>query len=388
MKLTVAVKLLPSSEQADALRQTLHRSNAASNYVSEVAWKERVFGKHSLQKLCYHEVRTRFELTAQAAIQACRKVADSYRLDKKTKRSYRPLGSIAYDDRILSWKPEASEVSIWTVAGREKMLFAADERARNMLKNRRGESDLVYRNGKFFLLATVEVEEPPVGEPEDWLGVDLGIVHLATDSDGKTHSGEQVEKSRKRYERIRSKLQAAGTKSAKRHLKKLSKRERRMKRDTNHVISKRLVSKVAKTNRGISLEDLTGIRSSAGAGNNVRRSRRSRHGKWAFHELRFFIEYKARLARVAVRAVDPRNTSRTCSECGHCEQANRKSRDDFLCKRSSCGHAAPADHNAARNISRADFMQPIAAENGDATHAPSRRSLSLAAIPRALAVGT
>jgi len=386
MKLTVAVKLLPSSEQADALRETLRRSNAASNYVSGVAWENRLFGKHALQKLCYHEIRTRFELTAQAAIQACRKVADSYRLDKRTKRSYRPLGSIAYDDRILSWKPEASEVSIWTITGREKMLFAADERAREMLKNRRGESDLLYRGGKFFLLVTVEVEEPPPSEavPEDWLGVDLGIVHLATDSDGEVYSGEQVEKSRKRYERIRSKLQSVGTKSAKRHLKKLSKRERRHKRDVNHCISKRLVSKAADTNRDISLEDLTGIR--ARAGNNVRRSQRSRHGKWAFNELREFVDYKARLAGVVVRTVDPRNTSRTCSECGHCEKANRKNRDDFLCK--SCGYAAPSDHNAAVNISRADFMQPIAAENGDATHAPSRRSLSPAAIPRALAVGS
>lgn len=382
MKLTVTVKLLPSSQQTDSLRQTLRRSNAASNHVSEVAWKESVFGKHALQKLCYHEVRTRFDLTAQAAIQACRKVADSYRLDKRTKRSYRPFGAIAYDDRILSWEPEDSEVSIWTVDGRQKMPFACDERAREMLDNRRGESDLIYRGGKFFLLATVEVEEPPPGTPDDWLGIDLGIVHLATDSDGETHSGELVEMSRKRYERIRSKLQAAGTKSAKRHLKKLSRRERRMKRDANHCISKRLVAKAAETNRGISLEDLKGIR--ARVGSNVRRSQRSKHSKWAFSELREFIGYKARLAGVAVKMVDPRNTSRVCSECGHCEKANRKSRDDFLCK--SCGYAAAADHNAALNICRAEFMQPVAAESGDVTHALSLGSS--AAIPHALAVGS
>ncbi len=382
MKLTVAVKLLPSGEQADALRETLRRSNAASNHASEIAWSERTFGKHSLQKLAYHEVKHRFSLTAQAAIQAIRKVADSYRLDKKAKRAYRKFGSVAYDDRILSWKPEASEVSIWTVAEkrRQRMPFACDERAREMLKNRRGESDLVYRGGKFFLLATVEVEEPPIeAEPEDWLGVDLGIVALATDSDGETHSGKQVEKSRKRYERIRSKLQAAGTKSAKRRLKKLAKRERRMKRDTNHIISKRLVSKAVETDRGISLEDLKGIRERS----NVGRSQRSRHRKWAFSELRSFIEYKARLAGVATRTVDPRNTSQTCSECGYCEKANRKNRDDFLCK--SCGHAASADHNAAVNISRGDFMRPIVAESKVVSHASS---VSSAAIPRALAVGS
>ncbi len=384
MKLTVAVKLLPSKEQADALRETLRRSNAASDYASEVAWESRTFGKHSLQKLAYGEVKERFSLTAQAAIQAIRKVADSYRLDRKTKRTYRKFGSVAYDDRILSWKPDGSEVSIWTVAEkhRQRMPFTCDERARQMLKARRGESDLVYREGRFFLLATVEVEEPPPGAPEEWLGADFGIVNLCTDSDGEVHSGERVEKSRKRYERIRSKLQAAGTKSAKRRLMKLAKRERRMKRDTNHCISKRLASKAEDTDRGISLEDLTGIRSRT-AGSNVRRAQRSRHGKWAFHELRFFVGYKARLAGVALKTVDPRDTSRTCSECGHCEKANRKSRDDFLCK--SCGFAAPADHNAAVNISRGDFMRPIVAESGGVSHTSS---VSPAAIPRALAVGS
>ena len=379
MKLIVAVKLLPSSAQANTLRETLRRSNAASNYISELAWAKRVFGKHALQKLTYHEVKSRFELAAQAAIQAVRKVADSYRLDKKTNRVYRKFGSIAYDDRILSWKSEVSEVSIWTVAGCEKMPFTCDERARRMLATRRGESDLVYRDGKFYLHATVEVEEPPSGEPEDWLGVDLGIVALATDSDGEAHTSERVEKSRKRYERIRSKLQSAGTKSAKRHLKKLAKRERRMKRDTNHVISKRLVSKAAESNRGISLEDLTGIRERS----TVRRSQRSRHGKWAFRELRLFVSYKARLAGVALKTVDPRNTSSTCSECGHCEKANRKSRDDFLCK--SCGFEASADHNAAINIGRGGFMRPIVAENEGVSHASTG---SPAAIPQALAVGS
>ncbi len=371
MKLTVAVKLLPSKKQADALRETLCRSNAAANHVSEVAWRERVFGKHALQKFTYRDVREGFGLGAQAAIQAIRKVADSYRLDRRMKRKYRKFGSVAYDDRILSWKPEESEISIWTIAEgeakhRQRMPFVCDERAREILRNRRGESDLVYRatpeGGKFFLLATVEVEAPPLTEtaPEDWLGVDLGIANLATDSDGEAHTSEKVEKSRRRYERIRSKLQAAGTKSAKRHLKKLAGRERRMKRDANHRISKRLVSKAAETGRGISLEDLKGIHKRS----TVRRSQRSRHGKWAFGELRHFVEYKARLAGVAVRTVDARNTSRTCSKCGHCDRSNRMNRNDFLCK--SCGHATPADHNAAINIGRADFMQPIAASTADA----------------------
>jgi transposase len=59
--------------------------------------------------------------------------------------------------------------------------------------------------------------------------------------------------------------------------------------------------------------------------------------------------------------VDPRNTSRMCSQCGHCDKANRKSQAEFSCQR--CGYSTHADYNAARNIAqlgeRAAVNQPI-----------------------------
>jgi IS605 OrfB family transposase len=182
----------------------------------------------------------------------------------------------------------------------------------------------------------------------------LGVVNLATDSDGETHTGERVKETRARYERIRRKLRKAGTKSAKRHLKKISGREKRFKRDTNHVVSKRIVQKAKESGRRLALEDLRHLRKRT----TVRRSQRSRHNKWAYLQLRSFVEYKALLAGVSVCLVAPRNTSKTCPVCGHCERANRRSQAEFVCK--SCAHAAAADVNAAVNIAaRADVMQPI-----------------------------
>ena len=69
---------------------------------------------------------------------------------------------------------------------------------------------------------------------------------------------------------------------------------------------------------------------------------------WAFNQLRSFIEYKAALVGVSVVIVDPRNTSRTCNQCGHCDKANRKNQAEFECLK--CGHAVNADLNASRNI--------------------------------------
>ena len=350
------VKLLPTELQREALKGTLRRVNEAWDYVSGVAWETRTFGKYRLQRAVYHDIKGRFGLTAQVVIRLLAKVADAYKLDKRRKRTFKPLGAIAYDNRILSWREDS--VSIWTVAGRQKMPFVCDERTRSLLEHRRGESDLVYREGKFYLLATVEVEEPPPGTPEDWLGVDLGVKNIAADSAGETYSGGELRGLRYRYRRVRSRLQHKGTKSAKRLAKKRRRKERRMARDANHRISKSIVEKAKRTKSGIALEELKGIRGRVRA----RRSQRSTLHSWSFHQLRQFIEYKARLAGVPVVYVDPRNTSRTCPGCGCVDERNRPNRDTFRC--TACGLAGPADSVAAGNIARrAHVMVPHAAES-------------------------
>jgi putative transposase len=61
------------------------------------------------------------------------------------------------------------------------------------------------------------------------------------------------------------------------------------------------------------------------------------------------LAHKAESAGRAVVAVGPRNTSRTCAECGYLAEENRKG-EVFRCL--SCGHEAHADVNAAVNILR------------------------------------
>ena len=112
VKLTIQLKLLPTPDQADALTRTLVTANAACDYISQVAWESRTFGKFALQKACYHAVRETFGLTAQMVIRALSKVGDAYKLDTKTKRTFRPTSAIAYDDRILSFAMPDSSVSI------------------------------------------------------------------------------------------------------------------------------------------------------------------------------------------------------------------------------------------------------------------------------------
>jgi predicted transposase len=147
MKLTAQLKLQPTPEQADALKHTLEVANAACNYISTRAWASCTFGKFALQKLCYQEVRETFGLSAQMTVRALAKVGDAYKLDKQTRRTFRPLASIAYDDRILSFALPDSSISIWTLDGRQSIPFVCGERQQALLQTRQGESDLLFHRG-------------------------------------------------------------------------------------------------------------------------------------------------------------------------------------------------------------------------------------------------
>ena len=363
MQQTLLVKLAPTPDQHAALLRTLERFNAACNAIAAVAFHERCANKIALQRLVYYDIRAQFGLSSQMTIRAISKVSEAYKRDKKVQPTFRPHGAMVYDERICSF-PRIDRVSLLTLDGRVEVPFRFGAYAEGMLARKRGQADLLYRNGTFFLAITVDVPEPTPTDTDDFLGVDLGIVQLATTSDGEflNHAAgpkhSHVNQVRARYNRFRAKLQKKGTKSAKRLLRKRSGCEKRFAKDVNHCLAKAIVSTAQGTSRGIALEDLQGIRERAKR-TVTKRHRRVLH-RWGFFQLRAFIAYKAALAGVRVVYINPAYTSQTCSACGHCEKANRTSQSQFLCR--SCGFSAHADVNAAVNIrSRAAVNRPDAA---------------------------
>jgi IS605 OrfB family transposase len=254
--------------------------------------------------------------------------------------------SVRYDARTFRLL-SLDRVSLNTTSGRVVCRLLPGARAHTMLVDpawAAGGADLVWRDGRYFLHVTQSKPAPPVDNSGGLLGVDLGQVQLATDSDGAAWSGRKVKGIRATYARRRRVLQQVGTKSAKRRLRRIRRREARFQRDTNHRISKALVAEAAKARKALALEDHSGIRDRI----TVRRAQRYERHAWAFLQLRQYITYKAAHAGVPVLMVDPRHTSRTCSACAHCERANRQCQDSFLCRR--CGFAANAEVNAAVNI--------------------------------------
>ncbi|WP_328977075.1 transposase [Streptomyces canus] len=367
MKLVVQVRLLPTPEQAAALEATLHACNEAASWVSEVAFARGEFKNFTLRQHTYDTVKSRWRLGAQAAQHVIKKTCDAYTTlkanlkagnlgkpgSKRYRRaaekpiSFRPQGAQPYDDRMLSWQIPGRTVSIWTTGGRVKNVTftASAEQLATLALYRKGESDLLERDGMWFLNATCEVPEAPLNtEPVDFLGIDLGIVNIATTSDGEIMAGRELNRIRARERSLRAKLQKKNTPSAKRRLKKRRRKEARRAKDINHKIAKHVVAEAERTGRGIALEDLTGIRERV----RLRKPQRATHSSWSFHQLGQFIAYKARRAGVPVVHVDPAYTSRTCAECGHIDRANRVSQAWFACR--SCGFVDHADRNGSRNI--------------------------------------
>ncbi|MGP4092741.1 RNA-guided endonuclease InsQ/TnpB family protein, partial [Streptomyces sp. KR55] len=350
------------------LERTLLAINEAANWVSATGFEH--FGLKAsvreLRKLCYGELKAR-GFGAQAAQHIIKRVADAYTTlraniragnlgpeGSKRRRAeskpvaFRPHAAHTYDDRCLSWNYDAQTVSIWTLNGRIKNIrFACSPEALKALsEHRKGESDLVFRDGKWFLIATIDLTEPEVFEPKDFIGVDRGIVNLATTSDGTNHQGRRLTRYRRWQARKRAEIQAKQTRSAKQLLKKRARKEARHATHVNHKVAKEVVAVAQRTERGLALEELQGIRERV----TVPRDQRARLSSWPFHQLGAFIEYKARRAGVPYIEVDAAYTSQRCPRCGHTERGNRPTRDTFRCRR--CGLAGPADHVAGVNVRR------------------------------------
>ncbi len=343
MKLVANIQLKPTCEQAQALKTTLECCNEACNWLSSVAFAQKTFRQYALHRLAYRDTRSKFGLTAQAAVRCLAKVADAYKAGRNVLRTFRFHAAQPYDDRIFRLAVD-NHVSIWTLAGRLKVPFVCGERQRKLLAYRNGEVDLMLVRGKWYIACICDVPDPAEIDVDDVLGVDFGVVNIAFDSDGKAYTGAVVEAVRGKLAKRKAGLQARGTKAAKRRLRKLSGKQRRFQTHSNHCIAKAIVTEAQRSCRAIALEDLKGIRSRIKA----RRPQRARLHNWAFYQLRRFVSYKAQLVGIPVLFVDPRYTSKGCPECGTIDDKNRPSQATFSCV--SCGHAGPADHVAARNI--------------------------------------
>ena len=339
MKLTLKIKLLPTDKQVKLLLDTIKEANTVCNAISEVAWEKKIFNNFKLHHQIYHPYKVSFQLSSQMLIRQVAKVADAYKIDKKTIRAFKPLGSISYDSRIMTYKGD-DIVSLWCIGGRQKIKFICHNR--KYLPYIKGEADLVYKNNKFYLFQTVDIPEEDMNDVEEFIGVDFGLTTIAHTSNNVEFSADGLNSYREHRQKVRSSIQSKGTKSSKKLLKRLSGKEKTHASIINHTIAKQIVISAKEQGKGIAIEDLTGIRFTSKRRN---KTFRTKFGKWNFSQLRQYITYKALFNGVPLVVVPPAYTSQTCSNCNHIGKRTNKR---FQCN--NCGTVIDADYNASINI--------------------------------------
>ena len=333
----------------------------------------------------YKEIRERFGLTANLAVRAIARVAQAMKSTRKKKTCPRHFKatSVDYDQRIFSLDVNSWTVSLSTINGRLHIPLAIGNYQRHLLLDQKPTFATLYfnkRNKTFYLDISIKNDVP---DPDDLansdskiVGVDRGIYNVVATTNNIKISGKEIQHTRRRFKHLRAKLQAKGTKSAKRTLQRLSGKEHRWMKYVNHCISKTLVNSL---NPGdtIVFEDLANIRERI---KSYRKQANFQISNWAFYQLEQFVEYKALAKGVKVVYIDPKYTSQRCSICGDISKTNRD-KHSFRCEQ--CGHVANADTNAAYNIRSAH----LAITNGLSSTSPKVAS-SLSYKLSALAVGS
>lgn len=304
---TARVKL----EKSDALVASIISYTKAYNHVCEIGFADSDYNGISLHHKTYKYCRETFGLPSQLTISARTKAAESLKGIRALKKNGRKIScpkskfcSIRLDQNSYSLFLDRGEASISTVKGRLKFKLHISDNYKSLFSDWKYTSaDLkIDLRGQPWLHIVFEkdIEDAKVNPNGKIIGIDRGIKKLAVTSEGQFFGGGKVKQYKKRISRLRSNLQVCGTRFAKRHLKRLSLRERRFMADVNHCIAKQIVSQC---NLGdtIVLEKLTGIRNSA---NRWRKEQRAEVNSWAFAQLETFITYKAQAKSINIEYID------------------------------------------------------------------------------------
>ncbi len=379
MTRTIRLQLKPTQEQAVLLRQTMREYTVCFNEVCRLGDTEKISNGTELHRLTYAEHRASTHLPSQlvcaarvkateaikSVIALRKKQVQSYqkclKKAKKTEKPVKPLKlaktphsrlcAIRYDARSFRFDRNTRMVSLVHVQQpgqiRNRAIITVNVPAyyEQFLTGEweQESADLCYRNGTFWLHVVVSCATSipePTGET---IGVDLGINRLAVTSHPHFFGSKRIKETNNRYFRLRRKLQAKGTKSAKRHLKKLSGRLKRFQADSNHVVAKQIVTS-CQPGDTLVMENLTDIRERT----EGRRKQRRAMSNWSFAQLQGFLAYKAAYKGIHVAFVDARYTSQACSRCGYIDKRNRLCQSEFSCRH--CGYKANADYNASVNL--------------------------------------
>lgn len=237
----------------------------------------------------------------------------------------------------------------------------------------------VKREGrKWFVVLTAEQDQPaPLPETGSAVGIDLGIASSLTDSNGvhvpnPRHGRraasrlEAAQQALARFPRVRRDKRTANHRRSVEKVTALHSKVRRQRLDHAHKTALALVREHdVIAHEGLRIRNMTkapapkpdplqaGAFLPNGAAAKAGLNRSIADAGWGVFLT--ILHAKAERAGREVIAVDPRNTSRTCPECGHVAAENRPTQERFHCV--GCDYQAHADTVGALNVLRAGLVR-------------------------------
>ncbi len=345
------------------LQRTIEAFRDVQHALSEPCYHAgQPLGALALQKACYHEVKG--TLNAQMTISAIRLVASAYASARSNQkpatrpfqfRQARALFLVGKRGRDADFRKDGT-LSIWTVGGRKRLTYTVPAVFQPTLAQAKEIDSLtvLLRNGQVIGRVTLTLDAPA---PQGILpvGIDLNETNalVAVDADGRELflSGKVIKVKNRRTVKTRARLQRKlavrkaekkDTRSVRRLLKRLGRKQRHRTRTFAQQTAKHLVTWAPP--RAVLVFEalhLAQVEKKAFRGKAIRR----RMSLWQRRLLRTCVENKAQERGLLVTEVDPRYTSKNCSHCG---LRGVRKRHSFTCPH--CGHVQHADLNAAYNI--------------------------------------
>lgn len=385
ISLTMKLHIHADSEAVTLFRELTSRYCDACDYISQYVFDNGfILNFMSLQKKLYDDIRQKFSLKSQMTISSLKTVTARYKtvkeqLHQHPYRYWDEKGDIQYIDRTLEWltkpvhffRPQADLVrnrdysfvddgqalSINTLGSRVRVAFDVPEVFGEYFDGSWsfGTAKLVSLNGEWYMHIPVSkfvTEEFAKESPSHVVGIDRGLRFLATTYDEKGNTtffdGKQILQKRQSFNDVRAQLQARGTKSAKRALKRISGRENRWMSDVNHRISKTLTDMYGQGTLFV-IEDLRCV--SFSEENLARRNAKGRNElrSWTFYQFEQFLGYKAQAMGSMVLKVPADYTSQRCPKCGRIHKPNRHHNiHEYICD--CCGYRSNDDRIGAMNL--------------------------------------
>jgi IS605 OrfB family transposase len=342
---SLKVKLSLSNEDKETLLETMEEYSKCFNFYSNWSSTNKSTSKKVAHSNSYQESKKLFPSLPTALIQSARDLALESNKNKRSKSVpiKKKHSSIRYDIRTFTLRNQ--QLTLSSTNKRIKTIISLYPYIEFYFKNwkllKTGYLSKVGKHFYFtFLFESDKTKETQESKRTETVGLDRGIINVIATSEGELVSGKLLRKNKRKYLYLRRKLQAKGTRSAKRFLKRISRKEKRFSLDFLHCLSKKLIKN--ENVKTYVLENLSRIKPK-----KYNKKSNKVVSNWGFKQFETLLKYKAEQKGINVEFADPMFTSQICSGC---QNQDKNSRNKGMYRCGVCKLRIHSDVNAAKNI--------------------------------------